>query len=879
MPSGAELHYSEPHGDCRQCPVTAPIAFRTRAVASYVTKNCWGEQVGNFDRARLTVCLMGGLLANAGFAQSNASNNGEGDEDAAVAQAVDDHVGEMPTVNLKAAIAFAEARKAYDAENWSAADRAIRRAIENDPNEVEYHKFDGYIAAARNDHAGVLRAANAALKVDSEDAEAYEMRANANYFLGNKALSLDDYRLALRYDRLDAGFYRNYLHTLNELRRYDELMDVYAKYVQRRRDAPDELEAKADIPFYASLAFIARKDYMRAVTLLNESIALSPDYAGFYGNRGIAYDIMGKYGLALADFAKAIELAPKDGNYHFLRGVTWLHSEDYTLAMEAFTRANALGVDDSALWQNFGVVYERLGKQQQALDAYDRALKLDPENAAARANRATLLRDLGQSGRAARENEIAANGLAPEDVATIRVNEATAKMKDKDWTAALSMLEAAVRLRPEYDVAWVNMSAVLVNLDKPQQALKILNDVLARSPDQPLALANRGYLLRRLGDEPGSGTDYAHLTRIAPTNSSALQNYARHLDVTGDTTGARRYFELARVAFTPDAPEVYVNYSAFLLTHGDTRKALVIAREGAQKLPSNYGLQLNLGNALAEAGQPQDAVAAYKRAIALAPIRLDAYFNLGNQYALQMNDPAAGIAWYRDALKRQPDPELDRETRLNMITTVQLNLASALERSGDNTSAFKVLQEAIDGNPADYTAFFNRAGLKQRLNDIAGARRDYELALGRIQRIQATSAEDKNPAIAEHQAYALINTGRLKEGAGILERQLIKDPDNHGLRRNLAYTELDLAQTSNACDHFDRAFSADPGEVDGWLGLLVCAALKGDGVRLGTLKQQFGKRFKGRYTVSARLPQQLIAEGYSYSPSFLTLWDRVEAAN
>jgi hypothetical protein len=62
------------------------------------------------------------------------------------------------------------------------------------------------------------------------------------------------------------------------------------------------------------------------------------------------------------------------------------------------------------------------------------------------------------------------------------------------------------------------------------------------------------------------------------------------------------------------------------------------------------------------------------------------------------------------------------------------------------------------------------------------------------------------------------------------------------------------------------------------LGLLVCAALKGDGVRLGTLKQQFGKRFKGRYTVSARLPQQLIAEGYSYSPSFLTLWDRVEAA-
>ena len=129
---------------------------------------------------------------------------------------------------------------------------------------------------------------------------------------------------------------------------------------------------------------------------------------------------------------------------------------------------------------------------------------------------------------------------------------------------------------------------------------------------------------------------------------------------------------------------------------------LTLWRDAAQKAPYMHAVQNNLGKALQEAGNTDEAIKAYKLAVQIDPRHGDAYNNLATIYHLQgermrgYGDVAGGDAalrravdWYIRALKAYPTYE-----------EIHQNAAAAYALLGDVQAALAHYERALELNGA-----------------------------------------------------------------------------------------------------------------------------------------------------------------------------------
>jgi len=77
-------------------------------------------------------------------------------------------------------------------------------------------------------------------------------------------------------------------------------------------------------------------------------------------------------------------------------------------------------------------------------------------------------------------------------------------------------------------------------------------------------------------------------------------------------------------------PEVHANLGNALVDQGKLDEAVAAFRRAIALRPNFAEAHSNLGDALQDEGQLEEAIAAYGRAIALRPNFSEAYSNLGN---------------------------------------------------------------------------------------------------------------------------------------------------------------------------------------------------------------------------------------------------------
>jgi len=82
-----------------------------------------------------------------------------------------------------------------------------------------------------------------------------------------------------------------------------------------------------------------------AIADLDKAIALNPDYALAYNNRGWVYNEKGRYKSAIADLTKAIELAPELAIAYCNRGHSYIEKRQHDLALADFYKVVELSAD------------------------------------------------------------------------------------------------------------------------------------------------------------------------------------------------------------------------------------------------------------------------------------------------------------------------------------------------------------------------------------------------------------------------------------------------------------------------------------------------------------------------------------------------------
>lgn len=162
---------------------------------------------------------------------------------------------------------------------------------------------------------------------------------------------------------------------------------------------------------------------------------------------------------------------------------------------------------------------------------------------------------------------------------------------------------------------------------------------------------------------------------------------------------------------------IYGNLGAALIQNHDPDEAIRTMREAIRFNPMFVDGHHNLGIALAEKGEWDAAIQEYRTALSLAPDNQKLHYNLGIALA-EKGDLDAAAQKLRVALRIKPDD-----------LRAHYNLGRTLIRKGDLDAAIRELRVVLQTAPGDIDAHGDLGVALARKGDLEGAIQEFQNAL------------------------------------------------------------------------------------------------------------------------------------------------------
>jgi len=251
---------------------------------------------------------------------------------------------------------------------------------------------------------------------------------------------------------------------------------------------------------------------------------------------------------------------------------------------------------------------------------------------------------------------------------------------------------------------------------------------------------------------------------------------------------AVRYLTVA-VALRPNSPGVYLNLGAALRDGRQLDEAIACYEQALALAPKYAPAHYNLGLALAEKGEVDEAIARYRQAIAFDPKHAWAHNNLGN--ALQRKGKGdEALALYRQALALDP-----------RHVEAHNNLGSVLQAKGRLDEAITSFRRAIAIDPRFASAHFNLGLVLGRLNQLAEAIASYR---------QAVAIDPRFREAHIKLGGALSAQGKLGEASSHFRKAVELQPGDGNAHYNLGAVLLGLREWDEAVACFRKAIELAP---------------------------------------------------------------------
>ena len=190
----------------------------------------------------------------------------------------------------------------------------------------------------KDDNDRAIADATEAIRLDPENAGAYETRASAFWMKNDYDRAIADATEAIRLDPKSAWAYRTRAH-----------------------------------------AYSGKNDYDRAIADATEAIRLDPENAGAYGARAMAYLWIKDFGRAFADAIEVIRLAPDASWAYCISAEGYFRKKDYDHAIADATQALRLDPNAEHAYRTRAAAYLVKYEIGRAIADATEAIRLEPK--------------------------------------------------------------------------------------------------------------------------------------------------------------------------------------------------------------------------------------------------------------------------------------------------------------------------------------------------------------------------------------------------------------------------------------------------------------------------------------------------------------------
>ena len=215
-------------------------------------------------------------------------------------------------------------------------------------------------------------------------------------------------------------------------------------------------------------AYYRKGEFDLAIQDYNTAIDLNPEYADTYNNRGNAYNRKGEFDLAIQDYNTAIDLNPEFADAHNNRGVAYNRKGEFDLAIQDYNTAIDLNPEFADAHNNRGVAYNRKGEFDLAIQDYNTAIDLNPEFAKAHNNRGNAYNRKGEFAEAIQDYNTAID-LNPQHAETY-TNRGVAYYRKGEFAEAIQDYNTAIDLNPEFADTYYNRGEAWLPLEEWEKA-------------------------------------------------------------------------------------------------------------------------------------------------------------------------------------------------------------------------------------------------------------------------------------------------------------------------------------------------------------------------------------------------------------------------
>lgn len=421
------------------------------------------------------------------------------------------------------------------------------------------------------------------------------------------------------------------------------------------------------------------EDYVLSIQYFNQVIAAKPYLAQPYFFRGIAKLNLDDYNGALTDATEAINRNPFMVDAYELRAVAYQNMGMPEKAIADYNEVLKTLPDNRGIIFNKAMAQQDIKDYEGATQAYDALLKAHPRFDNGYIGRARLKLETGDTvgayADAQKALEINKNAINAYLIkADVEIN------KNKDYAAALSSMDEAIKIQPRYPGFFINRAFIRRNLDDYYGAISDYDYAIQLAPTDYVPFFNRALLLMEVRDFDRALLDLDKVIALHGPDIKTLYNRAIVRKEKRDFKGAmadvnevlRRYPNLAAGYFLRSQVKRDMGDQTF---KSDYDKSIAMAKETVQTTPDDIRSTSHaaVGAAddaeIAQNESQEDVADRFSALITVnEPLTLEQEFNnkqirgkVQDRVAPADIEPMFAVTYYSSPTELRPNSEYIRE--------------------------------------------------------------------------------------------------------------------------------------------------------------------------------------------------------------------------